>query len=48
LGEGRGVYAPGYAERRADRIMEAYGIDVRQAPISGVGKPGTREAEATS
>ncbi|KAF2481961.1 mitochondrial import inner membrane translocase subunit Tim17 family protein [Neohortaea acidophila] len=28
LGEGRGVYAPGYAQRRADRIREAYGIDV--------------------
>jgi hypothetical protein len=48
LGEGRGVYAPGYAERRAERIKEAYGIDVTQAPISGVGQPGTREVQATS
>lgn len=28
LGEGRGIYAPGYAERRAQRIKERYGIDV--------------------
>ncbi|MCJ1274104.1 hypothetical protein MMC21_001899 [Puttea exsequens] len=28
LGEGRGIYAPGYRERRADRIKEHYGIDV--------------------
>nr|POF25086.1 nadh-ubiquinone oxidoreductase 21.3 kda subunit [Quercus suber] len=28
LGEGRGVYAPGYEERRAQRIKEAYNIDV--------------------
>ncbi|BDD55580.1 hypothetical protein MPDQ_002105 [Monascus purpureus] len=28
LGEGRGIYAPGYAERRRDRIKEAYGIEV--------------------
>ncbi|OJJ49210.1 hypothetical protein ASPZODRAFT_129624 [Penicilliopsis zonata CBS 506.65] len=28
LGEGRGIFAPGYAERRRDRIKEAYGIDV--------------------
>lgn len=32
LGEGRGVYAPGYAERRAARIKEAYGIDVPMGP----------------
>jgi hypothetical protein len=31
VGEGRGVYAPGYAERRAARIKENYGIDV---PVS--------------
>ncbi|KAK3055876.1 hypothetical protein LTR09_003110 [Extremus antarcticus] len=48
LGEGRGVSAPGYAERRAERIREAYGIDVTKAPISGVGLPGSREAEAVS
>lgn len=23
-----GIYAPGYAQRRAERIKEAYGIDV--------------------
>ncbi|KAN0080554.1 hypothetical protein V8E54_003758 [Elaphomyces granulatus] len=28
LGEGRGIYAPGYAERRRERIKETYGIDV--------------------
>jgi len=28
LGEGRGVYAPGYEERRRERIKAAYGIDV--------------------
>jgi hypothetical protein len=28
LGEGRGIYAPGYAERRKERIKQAYGIDV--------------------
>jgi len=28
LGEGRGIYGPGYAERRRQRIKEAYGIDV--------------------
>ncbi|KAH9819897.1 putative NADH-ubiquinone oxidoreductase [Teratosphaeria destructans] len=32
LGEGRGIYGPGYEERRAQRIKEAYGIDV---PRSG-------------
>lgn len=35
LGEGRGIYAPGYAERRAQRIKDAYGIDVNQ-PASAV------------
>ncbi|GAB1200920.1 hypothetical protein APSETT444_010301 [Aspergillus pseudonomiae] len=36
LGEGRGLYGPGYAERRAQRIKEAYGIEVptSQAPAS--------------
>lgn len=28
LGEGRGIYGPGYQERRAERIKEAYGITV--------------------
>lgn len=28
LGEGRGIKAPGWQERRAARIKEAYGIDV--------------------
>jgi len=28
IGEGRGVYAPGYPERRAARIKATYGIDV--------------------
>ncbi|KAJ9620993.1 hypothetical protein H2203_007580 [Taxawa tesnikishii (nom. ined.)] len=32
LGEGRGIYAPGYAERRAERLKERYGIDV-PAPV---------------
>ncbi|OBT83574.1 hypothetical protein VE02_06956 [Pseudogymnoascus sp. 03VT05] len=28
VGEGRGVYGPGYLDRRKERIKEAYGIDV--------------------
>ncbi|EMF08676.1 NADH-ubiquinone oxidoreductase 213 kDa subunit [Sphaerulina musiva SO2202] len=32
LGEGRGIVAPGYAERRAARLKEAYGIDVVHSP----------------
>ncbi|KAI9738362.1 MAG: hypothetical protein M1834_008865 [Cirrosporium novae-zelandiae] len=28
IGEGRGIMGPGYAERRAKRIKENYGIDV--------------------
>ncbi|KAI9743336.1 MAG: hypothetical protein M1818_003182 [Claussenomyces sp. TS43310] len=28
LGEGRGIYAPGYEERRRERIKATYGIDV--------------------
>nr|OQO20503.1 hypothetical protein B0A51_13264 [Rachicladosporium sp. CCFEE 5018] len=31
LGEGRGIYAPGYEQRRADRLKERYGVDV---PVS--------------
>ncbi|PNS21298.1 hypothetical protein CAC42_1077 [Sphaceloma murrayae] len=30
IGEGRGVYGPGYAERRAERLKEKYGIEVPQ------------------
>ncbi|GAB7356365.1 hypothetical protein MBLNU459_g7150t1 [Dothideomycetes sp. NU459] len=33
LGEGRGIYAPGYADRRAERLKQAYGIDV-PAPVA--------------
>jgi hypothetical protein len=29
-----GIYAPGYAERRAERIKERYGIDVPVASSS--------------
>lgn len=32
LGEGRGIYGPGYQERRAQRIKERYGIDVPVGP----------------
>jgi hypothetical protein len=28
LGEGRGIYGPGYKERRQQRIKDNYGIDV--------------------
>ncbi|KZF24549.1 NADH-ubiquinone oxidoreductase [Xylona heveae TC161] len=28
LGEGRGIHAPGYAERRRERLREKYGIEV--------------------
>ncbi|KAF3283617.1 hypothetical protein TWF970_000795 [Orbilia oligospora] len=28
IGEGRGVYGPGYAERRAARLKEKYGVEV--------------------
>ncbi|MCJ1338496.1 hypothetical protein MMC09_003784 [Bachmanniomyces sp. S44760] len=28
LGEGRGIYGPGYEERRRERIKQNYGIDV--------------------
>ncbi|KAH7393974.1 hypothetical protein DE146DRAFT_660427 [Phaeosphaeria sp. MPI-PUGE-AT-0046c] len=31
LGEGRGIYAPGYEERRRQRLMDRYGIDVKAA-----------------
>ncbi|KAI9822562.1 MAG: hypothetical protein M1827_000281 [Pycnora praestabilis] len=28
LGEGRGIYGPGYEERRRERLREKYGVDV--------------------
>ncbi|KAI9778370.1 MAG: hypothetical protein M1816_004128 [Peltula sp. TS41687] len=28
MGEGRGIYGPGYAERRRERLREKYGIEV--------------------
>ncbi|KAI9825185.1 MAG: hypothetical protein M1819_000590 [Sarea resinae] len=28
LGEGRGIYAPGYEERRRERLREKYGVEV--------------------
>ncbi|KAF9701639.1 hypothetical protein EKO04_000734 [Ascochyta lentis] len=31
LGEGRGIYGPGYEERRRQRLMDKYGIDVKAA-----------------
>ncbi|KAJ5679681.1 NADH-ubiquinone oxidoreductase [Penicillium macrosclerotiorum] len=34
LGEGRGIYGPNYAERRRERIKEAYGIEVPTYPVS--------------
>lgn len=30
LGEGRGIYGPGYEERRRERLKQRYGIDVAQ------------------
>ncbi|KAL8975056.1 MAG: hypothetical protein Q9197_000719 [Variospora fuerteventurae] len=30
LGEGRGIYGPGYDERRRERIQKRYGVDVAQ------------------
>ncbi|CBX98059.1 hypothetical protein IAQ61_010163 [Plenodomus lingam] len=35
LGEGRGIYAPGYEERRRQRLLAKYGIDVKAAQESG-------------
>ncbi|KAJ4300677.1 hypothetical protein N0V90_002765 [Kalmusia sp. IMI 367209] len=31
LGEGRGIYGPGYEERRRERLLAKYGIDVKEA-----------------
>ncbi|KAJ5232088.1 Mitochondrial inner membrane translocase subunit Tim17/Tim22/Tim23/peroxisomal protein PMP24 [Penicillium chermesinum] len=33
IGEGRGIYGPNYEERRAQRIKEAYGIEVPTQPL---------------
>ncbi|CAG7919796.1 unnamed protein product [Penicillium olsonii] len=33
LGEGRGIYGPGYEERRRERIKDAYGIEVPTSPV---------------
>ncbi|KAJ5138515.1 uncharacterized protein N7515_003363 [Penicillium bovifimosum] len=33
LGEGRGIYGANYEERRADRIKNAYGIEVPTSPV---------------
>ncbi|MCJ1296137.1 hypothetical protein MMC34_007702 [Xylographa carneopallida] len=36
LGEGRGIYGPGYEERRRERIKQNYGIDVpAQSMLTG-------------
>ncbi|KAL6705298.1 hypothetical protein ACN47E_007108 [Coniothyrium glycines] len=34
LGEGRGIIGPGYEERRRQRLLEKYGIDVKAAQES--------------
>ncbi|KAH9880122.1 hypothetical protein J1614_002148, partial [Plenodomus biglobosus] len=34
LGEGRGIYAPGYEERRRQRLLVKYGVDVKAAQES--------------
>jgi hypothetical protein len=31
LGEGRGIYAPGYEERRRQRLKERYVVDVGES-----------------
>ncbi|KAL8713863.1 MAG: hypothetical protein Q9220_002008 [cf. Caloplaca sp. 1 TL-2023] len=31
LGEGRGIYGPGYEERRRERLKQRYGVDIPQA-----------------
>ncbi|KAF1817659.1 NADH-ubiquinone oxidoreductase 213 kDa subunit [Eremomyces bilateralis CBS 781.70] len=33
LGEGRGIKAPGYEERRRQRIKERYGVDIDPVPV---------------
>jgi hypothetical protein len=34
LAEGRGIEAPGYEERRRERLKEHYGIDLTGVPSS--------------
>ncbi|KAK5261583.1 hypothetical protein LTR40_001931 [Exophiala xenobiotica] len=43
LGEGRGIYGPGYEERRKQRIKERYGIEIQEPyyknkPAEGMAK----------
>jgi len=40
LGEGRGIYGPGYEERRKQRIKARYGIDVQPPYYEGKAAPG--------
>lgn len=40
LGEGRGIYGPGYEERRKQRIKERYGIDIQEPYYTGTSAPG--------
>jgi len=40
LGEGRGIYGPGYDERRKQRIKERYGIEVQEPYYKGTSAPG--------
>ncbi|EXJ77988.1 hypothetical protein A1O3_09147 [Capronia epimyces CBS 606.96] len=40
LGEGRGIYGPGYGERRKQRIKERYGIDIQEPYYAGTSAPG--------
>ncbi|KIX01529.1 uncharacterized protein Z518_09255 [Rhinocladiella mackenziei CBS 650.93] len=35
LGEGRGIYGPGYEERRKQRIKEKYGIEIQEPYYKG-------------
>jgi len=40
LGEGRGIYGPGYEERRKQRIKERYGFDIQPPYYKGKSAPG--------
>ncbi|EXJ56551.1 hypothetical protein A1O7_06895 [Cladophialophora yegresii CBS 114405] len=40
LGEGRGIYGPGYEERRKQRIKERYGFDVQPPYYENKSAPG--------
>lgn len=40
LGEGRGIYGPGYEERRKQRIKERYGFDIQPPYYEGKSAPG--------